>query len=213
MPKQAAFLVFFVALSLFIPKLTLATHTSPQNYFYSLWQKILSNLVIPTLAPQPSPITITPNPTQNPTPTPTPTITPTASLKPTSTPNPTQRPSSIPTTDIKTFIIAAINNYRKTEGLSEVKVDPYTCNFAKVRAKEISTNFNHDGFRNKISSSSLPYPNYSLVTENIAQISNYQSVVNMWINSSGHAENMRKDTPFVCVENYLDYYAYEGWRP
>ena len=106
-----------------------------------------------------------------------------------------------------------INEYRKSQGLSEVKTDQYTCDFAKTRAGEIATSFNHDGFRSRINNKSLPYPSYSQVTENIAMTSNYQDVVNMWISFSGHAENMRKDTPYVCVERNDNYYAYEGWRP
>ena len=107
----------------------------------------------------------------------------------------------------------AINDYRRSQGLSEVRTDSNTCNFAKIRAQEITNGFNHDGFNNRISSKTLPYPGYQLVTENLARNSNYKNVVQSWINSPGHAENMRKDTPFVCVESSGDYYAYEGWKP
>jgi uncharacterized protein YkwD len=107
----------------------------------------------------------------------------------------------------------AINDYRKSQGLSAVKTDPYTCSFAKIRAQEITQGFNHDGFSNRITSHTLPYPTYHQVTENIAMTSDYKRVVTLWINSPGHAENMRRDTPYVCVESSGNYYAYEGWRP
>lgn len=107
----------------------------------------------------------------------------------------------------------AINNYRKSQGLSQVSTNAQTCNFAKIRAREISTNFSHDGFRSRINSKTLPYPSYHVVTENIARNSNYKNVVSSWINSSGHAANMRKDTPYVCVEGYGNFWAYEGWKP
>jgi uncharacterized protein YkwD len=113
----------------------------------------------------------------------------------------------------KEYIMNAINEYRRSRGLSEVKTDPYTCSFAKERAREISVYFNHDGFSQRVANKSLPYPGYSLITENIAMTSDYKRVVELWINSKGHAENMQKDTPFVCVESYGNYYAYEGWRP
>lgn len=140
------------------------------------------------------------------------------------TPTPTQKitqtevssPSagqSTQTDDIKSFLIDKVNDYRRSQGLDEVKMDPNTCDFAKIRAEEIVTNFNHDGFRNRIESKTLPYNDYSEVTENIAMTSNFQEVVDLWINSPGHAANMRKNTPYVCIEKSGNYYAYEGWRP
>jgi uncharacterized protein YkwD len=107
----------------------------------------------------------------------------------------------------------AINVYRSSQGLSSVQADKNTCDFAATRAQEIVGNFNHDGFQNRINTHTLPYPSYHMVTENIAMTSNYQDVVNMWINSPGHAANMRADTPYVCVAKSGNYYAYEGWKP
>lgn len=139
----------------------------------------------------------------------TPTPSPTISVKLTVTSTPT----SVQTTDAQFYIMSEINKYRLAKGLHTVKTDSYTCSFAKVRAKEISSGFNHDGFRDRINNKALPYPSYSMVTENLAMTSNYKNVVNMWINSSGHAANMQKDTPLVCVEQYGNYFAYEGWKP
>jgi uncharacterized protein YkwD len=113
----------------------------------------------------------------------------------------------------KAYIMDAVNDYRKSQGLPSVKTDPYTCTFAKIRAQEITKSFTHDGFERRITTDTLPYPSYHLVTENIAMTSDYKQVVKLWINSPGHAENMRRDTPYVCVESSGNYYAYEGWRP
>lgn len=113
----------------------------------------------------------------------------------------------------KIYIMQAINQYRMSLGLNSVSTNDATCNFAKIRAQEIASNFSHDGFTQRIQNHTLPYSNYSLVTENIAETANYQEVVAMWKNSPGHAANMRANTPFVCVENYGNYYAYEGWNP
>jgi uncharacterized protein YkwD len=146
------------------------------------------------------------------TPTPTPTKTPSPTPTKQATPTPTAGASASTTDDKQTFIMNAINDYRKSLGLSAVKTDPYTCSFAKIRAQEITKGFNHDGFRNRINNNSLPYPSFTQVTENIAMTSDYKKVVTMWINSPGHAENMRRNTPFVCVESSGNYYAYEGWR-
>lgn len=170
-----------------------------------------STLVAKAIKPTSSP---TPTPTDTPTPTPTKKPTPTPTKKPSPTPTKTVTPvTEISGDPIKNYIMQKINEYRSSQGLSAVKTDSYTCDFAKVRAEEISHNFNHDGFRSRIDSHTLPYPSYHEVTENIAMTSDYKEVVTMWINSSGHAENMRRDTPLVCVEKFGNYYAYDAYRP
>lgn len=109
-------------------------------------------------------------------------------------------------------LITAINSYRGSKGLSAVRTDPLTCSFAKLRAQEISSNFSHTGFYNRVRDKSLPYPRYKQVTENLAWAPGNQDPVQMWINSPTHAANMLKNTPLVCVGSYGDYYAFEGWR-
>lgn len=154
-----------------------------------------------------------------PTNTPVPTRTPTPS--PTPTPKPKQTSSgggstqtaasatviSVSNDEIISHIMNQINEYRKSQGLSSVSTDQATCDFAKKRAGELSSNFSHDGFK------PYPYASFSKVTENIAMNSNYKNVVPGWIASAGHAENMRADTPYVCVARNGNYYAYEGWKP
>lgn len=145
---------------------------------------------------------------------------PTPSTSPRTSPRATQFASSSPspaastTSDsVKTYIMQKINEYRNSKGLKNVQTDSYTCDFAKVRAKEITTNFTHDGFESRIAQKSLPYPSYRLITENIAMTQDYRDVVSLWINSPSHAANMEKDTPYVCVERSGNYFAYEGWKP
>ncbi len=176
----------------------------------------------PTLYIQPSP-----TPTKavtKPTPTPTKIITissptPTKAItnaSPSPTPSPTKLPTVIPTavpTDTITYIMNEINKYRASQGLSSVTTSSETCNFATIRAAEIVTSFNHTGFQNRINNKTLPYTSWTKVTENIALTSQYKDVVNMWINSPGHAANMRADTPFVCVRQNGNNYAYEGMKP
>lgn len=167
--------------------------------------------------------TATPTPTQKPQPkadrplgeTPTRLPTPTPTRSPTLTPTVVSQQSN-PSGALSTaqeYILSKINEYRTSQGLSVVKPDTYSCDFAKVRAEEISHGFNHDGFRSRIDNKTLPYPTYHEITENIAMTSNYKDVVTMWINSPGHAENMRMDTPYVCVAQFTNYFAYEGYRP
>jgi len=142
-----------------------------------------------------------------------PSLSPTIINTPTSKTLPTLTSSPTGLNLKQDYIMKAINDYRKSKGLGGVKTSTETCSFAKIRAKEISISFNHEGFRNRLTKGTLPYKSWTLVTENLAQTSNYKNVVSMWIASSSHAENMRKDTLYVCVENYGNYYAYEGMRP
>lgn len=185
--------------------------------------------ILPSSTPSPTQTTRssnTPTPTPNitqPTSTAAPlrvlTVAPTANptTRPTNTPTPTRRVTATPiqsnTDDKQTYIMNAINSYRASKGLASVRTSSETCQFASIRAQEIARSFNHDGFRNRINTNTIPYNNWSLITENIAMTSNYKNVVTMWSNSPGHAANMQKDTPFVCVEDYGNYYAYEGMRP
>lgn len=137
---------------------------------------------------------------------------------PTSAPNPTptnslkQRVSNLNPND---YILGKINEYRASLGLARVSSSPETCSFAQTRAQEISSleTFNHDGFTTRSNSGSLPYPSYKEVTENIAYNTDYKDVVSKWIDSSGHEKNLRGNTPYVCVKNYGDYYAFEGLHP
>lgn len=110
-------------------------------------------------------------------------------------------------------IINEINNYRISKGLSPTKKEQFVCGFAKLRSIEISGNFNHDGFTNRINNKSIPYPSYSLITENMANTGYYKDVVNMWMNSPSHAANMEKDTLYACVGNSGNFYVYESWKP
>jgi len=164
---------------------------------------------LPTATPTPTktPTKVSPTPTLTPTPT-KPAPTPTATPKPTVTPTPT----SAPTGDHMTFIMNEINKYRQSQGLSDVKTSTETCDFAAIRAHEITTNFSHDGFQQRINAKTIPYKTWTKITENLAQTSDYTQVVTLWKNSPGHAANMREDTPFVCVRSDGDYYAYEGMK-
>lgn len=133
--------------------------------------------------------------------------------QPTSQPTPTPTPTQGSTGNGNSSILDGINNFRVSKGLSRATSNPETCEFAKTRAGEISSAFNHDGFNQRISGKTLPYSSYSIVTENIAENSDPTQVINMWINSAPHAENMQKDTPFICVVQNGNYFAYEGWKP
>jgi uncharacterized protein YkwD len=132
---------------------------------------------------------------------------------PAATPSPVPTVLADPGNSVKSYIMSEINTYRRSLGLYEFQTDSHTCSFAKTRAAEISTSFDHSGFSSRRANNTLPYPTFSKVTENIARTGNYQQVADMWINSAPHAQNLRNDTPYACVESYVNFYAFEGWKP
>jgi uncharacterized protein YkwD len=230
MQKLTALVIATVILSsLILPKPSYASSFISMSSSGFNWESFLANFFVPTPPPTPtypsfssfptstSRSTATPSKSPSPSPKPTPSHTPSPTPKPTVKPtaSPTHTPSPTPSSSdpIRDYIMTQINAYRKSLGLYAVKTDPKTCAFATTRAKEVSTNFSHDGFNQRISNHTLPYPSYHLITENIAETSNYKNVESMWQNSPGHAANMRADTPYVCVSKYGNYYAYEGWKP
>ena len=180
-----------------------------------------------TMLPTP---TVYLQPSQTPTATPMPTAIPTntstgvplpvinnpspTQFIPSATPVPTAVPTTTPTSsDHMTYIMNGINTYRESLGLSDVKTSTQTCNFAATRAHEITTNFSHDGFNQRIANKTIPYTSWTKITENLAMTSDYTQVVTLWKNSAGHAANMREDTPYVCVRGEGNYFAYEGMKP
>ena len=115
--------------------------------------------------------------------------------------------------DVTAYIMKEINIYRASLKLKAVQTSDETCDFAKIRAQEITTNFSHDRFRQRVKAGTLPYVHWTVITENIAMTSNYKEVVTMWAHSKGHAKNMQADTPYVCVVRDGKYFAYVGMKP
>lgn len=134
-------------------------------------------------------------------------------LKP--TPLPTIAQASTPTSQtsgISDFLLSKVNEYRATFGLPPVHANGGVCTFAAIRAQEISKLFNHDGFNSRVDKHTIPYTKWSRATENIAESANYKQVVNLWAHSPEHAANMRDNTPYVCIIQSGNFYAYEGMR-
>lgn len=96
---------------------------------------------------------------------------------------------------------AAQNDYRRDQGLNTLGVDAILCTVAGERAKEISTNFSHDGFESTIERNDV---NRSAVGENIASgpLSGVHFVQWAWDRSTGHRENMLRDWSAGCAGVY-----------
>lgn len=171
---------------------------------------------------KPATLTITPTPklTAAPTPTAKPKQVLGATTKPTATPTTKPKPTAAPTTipsvslsAVSDYLLKEVNKYRENRGLPAVSATAEVCAFAATRASEIAKHFTHEGFNTRVKNKTLPYANWTRATENIAETPNYKDVVSLWINSPEHAANMRDNTPYVCVAQNGNSYAYEGMRP
>lgn len=180
----------------------------------------ISPTITPTFTPTTSPMDshmLTTSPAGSP----TPTVSPTTVNENNPSQAPTQEEKKQETSNIPNnttgntglSLMSQINNFRAGKGLAPLSMDGYTCAFASLRAGEIVSAFNHDGFSGRIDGNSLPYPSYSNVAENIAMNSDPNAVVQGWIDSPGHNENMSKDVPYGCVGISGNYYVFEAWRP
>jgi uncharacterized protein YkwD len=201
MKRTLSCLTLSILLSFISPHLALAQQTQNNASFYSFLKNYLiaynnidayNKQVLAAATQIP-----TPQPTQLPIPT-------------TGQNNPQSSPSL---SDVSTYILKGVNEYRTSLGLSPVTNNQETCSFATIRAQEIANGFNHDGFYNRVNSHTIPYAKWSHAVENIAQAPDYKEVVTLWKNSPGHAANMRDNTPYVCIMQSGSYYAYEGMRP
>ena len=115
--------------------------------------------------------------------------------------------------EVTADLIKEVNVYRASYGLSPVQTSKETCDFAKIRAREIATDFSHEKFKQRYKTGTLPYQPWREVSENIAMTTDYKKVISMWAHSRGHAINMRANTPYVCIAQYGNYFAYVGMRP
>ncbi len=126
---------------------------------------------------------------------------------------PSVKASELTEKEVTTYIINEINAYRASLKLKLVQTNDETCDFAKIRAAEIATDFSHEGFNRRAKAGKLPYKHWHVITENIAMTSDYKEVEKMWEHSPGHAKNMRDNTIYVCVVRHGKYFAYLGMTP
>lgn len=92
---------------------------------------------------------------------------------------------------------SAQNEYRKDHSLNSLSIDSQLCMVASQRAKEISTNFSHDGFEAAVDRNGV---NRSAVGENIASgpLAGVHFVQWAWDRSPGHKGNMLGDWSVGC---------------
>jgi uncharacterized protein YkwD len=130
---------------------------------------------------------------------------------PTPTKAPIVPPTTAPTTNELSSMMSEVNAYRAKNGLSSVTTDSKSCAYATQRSKEIVSDFSHNGFNS--TRLAQAYGRYSSAFENIASGYTYRTVINAWINSAGHAANMRSNVTYVCIGWTGSAFVMEGYRP
>ena len=158
----------------------------------------------PSFIPAPA---ATAQPTAAPTsaPTPTPTIQPTAAPTPEPTVEPTPAPTADPEqndddSDFDTGVLALVNSYRGSAGLSSLKYSSAMQKAADTRAKECASSFSHTRPDGSKAYTALTERGISFTAfgENIFAASGMSSVsaeyvVEQWMASQGHRENILRD--------------------
>lgn len=112
--------------------------------------------------------------------------------------------------DEELWVLDQINAYRVQMGMDKTVTDPQVCQYAELRAVEISTEFSHRRFH--LGAGKFYGERFELATENLAMEYPYQEIVAAWINSPSHNKQLLADTPYICVAQYGDYWAMEGLR-
>ena len=158
----------------------------------------------PSFIPTPA---ATAQPTAAPTsaPTPTPTVQPTAAPTPEPTAEPTPAPTADPEqndddSDFGTGVLALVNSYRSSVGLSSLKYSSAMQKAADTRAKECASSFSHTRPDGSKAYTALTERGISFTAfgENIFAASGMSSVsaeyvMEQWMASQGHRENILRD--------------------
>lgn len=93
-------------------------------------------------------------------------------------------------------VVNAVNEYRVKRGLSALTVNPMIAEQARTHSQDMarkSVPFGHDGFFNRIKFLEHRIKHYNGGSENVAWYPPNKSprdVVNLWLTSSGHRQNI-----------------------
>lgn len=115
-----------------------------------------------------------------------------------------------PNSDFAEEVIKLINEERKKNGVTPLKIDRTLMNNAYTRSTELETNFSHKRPNGEPGYTFVLDLDYSIVGENIAAGQNTpQEVVEAWMNSSGHRSNILN--PEFTHTGVGCYIASDGW--
>jgi len=103
-------------------------------------------------------------------------------------------------------VFTLVQEWRARRNLPVMVVDNKLCRYSAIRAEEIKTDWSHTGFKKRVSPRLYREGNYRRLGENLAKdFSTEQGVVNGWLNSRTHRQNIEYPytrTCVVCSSNY-----------
>lgn len=87
----------------------------------------------------------------------------------------------------------AVQNYRKSHNLNQIKIDDNLCLIAHERAVEASQDFSHDLFQEKAQKGEYNFANFTRISENLwdGSFSGVHIVEYGWDRSPGHRANLQ----------------------
>lgn len=99
-------------------------------------------------------------------------------------------------------MVGIINNYRKSNNLTSLKLSDKLCEIAEIRAKEASIKWSHTrpnglGIDSLLNDSDI---NWTIIGENLAKCENAapQEIIDAWMNSKIHRENLLNSRYKYC---------------
>lgn len=135
---------------------------------------------------------------------------------PVETPTPTIAPTSTPTVKPKPKILDGgklfnlVNAYRVKNGLKQLSWFHPLCEYSKNRSNEVKTDWSHDQLENDAKSGLLwQYcPDCLRAGENLAKdYFSEEAVLQGWINSPSHNQNLLGDWDIACSYFYGNNYV------
>ena len=106
-------------------------------------------------------------------------------------------------TDFDKEIFNAVNNHRTSVGLQKLEFNQSVWEKAKEHSSNMASGivpFGHDGFYDRVEIIKEELEGAGSSAENVAYgVSSAQSVLNLWLNSSGHKTNIEGDYNLSAV--------------
>ena len=100
-----------------------------------------------------------------------------------------------------------IQMWRVANDYKPYKIDDGLCAFAIIRAFEVQNDWSHDGF---VAGRIAPLSNHELYGENLAkEFFSEESMLDGWIHSPTHLENLESPFTYSCVRCINGYCAHE----
>lgn len=135
------------------------------------------------------------------------TIYPTTSIIPKPTATPTPKPRKLD----GGRLFNLVNQYRAKNGMSQLQWYLPLCDYARQRSQQISTDFSHEGYLSDAESKVLYQqycPECARTGENLAEgFISEEGVLQGWINSPTHKENLDYDWTYACAYFYGNKYV------